>query len=117
MTKIDENQEVIAQIHMSINHFDAKMSLMEEELDRNDGGPLLPSIETEAHWALGSCLAKLDSARIEQKNSQNPGYHQFTIKLTKFLEEMLDPEDQLTSPSQVCSFTLSINLQCIPLNH
>ncbi|KIJ46695.1 hypothetical protein M422DRAFT_249859 [Sphaerobolus stellatus SS14] len=111
MTKIDENQEVIAQIRMSINHFDVKMSLVEEELDRNDGGPLLPPIETEAHWALGSRLTKLDPEGIEQKNSQNPGYHQFTIKLTKFLEEMLDLENQLTSPFQLTPY------QCLYLKY
>ncbi|KIJ25403.1 hypothetical protein M422DRAFT_273649 [Sphaerobolus stellatus SS14] len=111
MVKIDENQEVIARIRMAVDRFDALTSLEREELDSTDGGPLVSPSETEAHWALGSPLSKCDPNRLEEANSQHPGFRRFTMRLTEFLSEVSDPEHRPTSPLRLTPY------QCLYLNY
>ncbi|KIJ31105.1 hypothetical protein M422DRAFT_267313 [Sphaerobolus stellatus SS14] len=111
MLKIDENQEVIARIRMSVDRLDAQSSLEREELDSTDDGPLASPSETEAHWALGSPLSKCDPDRVEEANSQHPGFRRVTTRLTEFLSEVTDPEHRPTSPLRLTPY------QCLYLNY
>ncbi|KIJ44791.1 hypothetical protein M422DRAFT_251780 [Sphaerobolus stellatus SS14] len=99
--RYDENQEVIARIRMAVDRLDAQSSLEREELDSTDGGPLASPSETEAHWALGSPLSKCDPKRLEEANSQHPGFHRFTTRLTEFLSEVSDPEHRHWKHSKI----------------
>ncbi|KIJ30554.1 hypothetical protein M422DRAFT_267894 [Sphaerobolus stellatus SS14] len=58
MAKIDENQEVIARIRMSVDDYDMKESLFQEELNSTDG-PLPPKINLKTIGLSAHVLPRL----------------------------------------------------------
>jgi len=98
MVCIDENQEAIAQIRMSVDQNDENSKRLVEELNISDGGPLAPPVDSYRHWAIGSRCRKVPIAEFEEETLGNPAFCQFSGRLIDFFREVLDLDAQLSPP-------------------
>ncbi|KIJ38148.1 hypothetical protein M422DRAFT_259302 [Sphaerobolus stellatus SS14] len=101
MTNIDENQEVIACIQMSVNSADAKAAMLQENLDHTEGGPLPLIVKSEDHWGVRSPLQRTNPQDFEDQIDQDMAFCRFEARLAKFLSEVIDSEERPLAPLTV----------------
>lgn len=101
MVRIDENQEVIAQICMHVNIHDQERMHELDELNETDGDVIPPIIEAENHWTVGSPLPRQKICEFQENNCHNSIFRQFTHELIGFLEDVIDAAARPSQPYEV----------------
>jgi hypothetical protein len=94
MTRIDENQEVIAQIRMEVDKYDQMRHPTVQDGDNTDTleAEAVEMPDTYHHWSLGSPQKLTTSAALEEIRRSDPLYSQFDRKLRAFLKKYIPDE-------------------------
>jgi hypothetical protein len=96
MTRIDENQEVIALIRMTIDASKPIPSTSNQEVEHLDPDAIAIDADnptSDPHWKLGSSMGVTSSKALENEmKGINPIYDNFHFHLTSFLEQHLPDE-------------------------
>jgi hypothetical protein len=110
MTRIDENQEVIARIRLALNCYLEHGRQQQIDLDHTDGGVVPPPIKSENHWAVGARLRRTSLHDYEETQRGNPAFRQLAARLVSFFQEVLAEESQLSLPFSVSRILCDINI-------
>ncbi|KAJ7455773.1 hypothetical protein FB451DRAFT_1515464 [Mycena latifolia] len=91
MARIDETQEAIARIRMTIDNFD---EAQREESDETDETPVDP--QSTAHWAFGAPVPGrlINSRALEEANNGSLAFRNFDFGLRQFMSDTF-PEERL----------------------
>ncbi|KAF8194006.1 hypothetical protein K438DRAFT_1542317, partial [Mycena galopus ATCC 62051] len=85
MGRIDETQEAIARIRMTIDIYD-QSQCESEESEEVDGSPV--DVQDSAHWAFRAPV----SAPLEELNDSSPAFGNFDFRLREFISETFPEE-------------------------
>lgn len=111
MTRIDENQEAIAQIRMFVDQFEKERNSADDE-NPVDEDTAREKHEIENHYSLGSPSATMKLSEVEQNNSPDSNFSHFASNLLEFMNEI--PDEQ--RPSINHNTTVSAAYICFCMN-
>jgi len=105
MVRIDENQEAIARIRLSVDLYDAARLAAIQEQNENDGEELPVAVVEGVHWKLGSPLQLITAREWEKQETSRLAFRNFEVRLVCFLQEYL-PEQSFQQPlkARISSF-------------
>ncbi|GJE89869.1 hypothetical protein PsYK624_059800 [Phanerochaete sordida] len=118
MARIDENQEAIARIRMTVDSYDKAREQLctipehDEDEEPDQEGLAGADLETMT-WALGSKGPKVVATAIESRNSTDPIYRDFSRQLVSFLTEHIQDEPAL----QLAQYIKIIPFKCVYLRY
>lgn len=102
MTRIDENQEVIARITLAVHEYDRAEQMAAEEQADNDGDkPPLPVLAS-SHWKLGSPKPTVSAEQWELDAIGRHPFNHFESRLRAFLTEFLPDNERPSDSIKVC---------------
>ena len=110
MVRIDENQEAVARIRLTINEHDARRRQDEAELNDHsdevelsgDGEKADEPLDSDRHWKLRSPDKLSLAAQLPDAKREDPMFHKFESKLRDFFTHYV-PDDSLGwAPLKVC---------------
>ncbi|KAF7347043.1 hypothetical protein MVEN_01458100 [Mycena venus] len=93
MARIDEVQEAIARIRMTIDNYDESQRESEEN-EELDESPV--DVQDSAHWAFGAPVSGrlVNSRALEELNDSSPAFGNFDFRLREFVSETF-PEEHI----------------------
>lgn len=99
MTRIDETQEALARIRMTVDLHNAALLKANQELDSTAEEPTMNA--SERHWSLGSQLNKICASEYELNKRDEPGFRHFERRLRNFIADYIDADECPAEPLEV----------------
>ncbi|KAJ7114378.1 hypothetical protein C8R44DRAFT_630272 [Mycena epipterygia] len=94
MSRIDETQEAIARIRMTIDNYDERQHKLQDSDDSVDETPVDP--QASAHWAFGAPVPGrlVNSRALEGTNAGSALFRNFDFRLRQFISDEF-PEEHI----------------------